>query len=41
MGLLTTDKHYNWFDPGKFWSGDSLGLNEGFQLSNEIAVVLD
>ncbi len=22
MGLLTTEKHYNWFDPGKFWSGD-------------------
>ncbi len=41
IGLLTTDKHYNWFDPGKFWSGDSLPLNEGFQLSDEITVVLD
>ena len=23
MGLLDTEKHYNWFDPGSFWSGDS------------------
>jgi hypothetical protein len=41
MGLLTTEKHYNWFDPGSFWSGDTLPLAEGFQLSDEIAVVLD
>ena len=40
MGLLTTEKHYNWFDPGKFWSGDSLPLTEGYQLGDEIAVVL-
>ena len=40
MGLLTTEKHYSWFDPGKFWSGDSLPLTEGYQLSDEIAVVL-
>ena len=24
MGLLKTEKHYNWFDPGSFWSGDML-----------------
>ncbi|WP_036436489.1 hypothetical protein [Mycobacterium sp. URHB0044] len=41
MGLLTTEKHYNWFDPGSFWSGDTLPLAEGYQLSDEIAVVLD
>jgi hypothetical protein len=39
MGLLTTDKHFNWFDPGSFWSGDSLPLAPGYQLSDEIAVL--
>ena len=41
MGLLTTDKHYNWFDPGSFWSGDSLPLAPGYRLGDEIAVVAD
>ena len=27
MGLLATEKHYNWFDPGSFWSGDELPLD--------------
>ena len=40
MGLLTTEKHYNWFDPGKFWSGDTLPLTKGYRLSEEIAVTL-
>lgn len=40
MGLLTTEKHTSWFDPGRFWSGDALPLNEGFRLGDEIAVVL-
>jgi hypothetical protein len=40
MGLLTTEKHYNWFDPGSFWSGDDLPLADGYKLSDEIAVVL-
>ncbi len=39
MGLLTSEKHYNWFDPGSFWSGDSLPLAPGYQLGDEIAVV--
>lgn len=39
MGLLTTEKHYNWFDPGSFWSGDDLPLVSGYRLGNEIAVV--
>jgi hypothetical protein len=39
MGLLTTDKHYNWFDPGSFWSGDALPLAPGIRLGDEIAVV--
>jgi hypothetical protein len=40
MGLLTTEKHYNWFDPGKFWSGDTLPLTDRYGLSDEISVVL-
>ena len=39
MGLLTTEKHYNWFDPGSFWSGDTLPLAEGYRLGDEIAVL--
>ncbi|GFG55414.1 guanylate cyclase [Mycolicibacterium agri] len=41
MGLLSTEKHYSWFDPGKFWSGDKLPLAEGYKLGEEVAVVLD
>ncbi|GLP74086.1 hypothetical protein TUM20983_11960 [Mycobacterium antarcticum] len=40
MGLLATDKDMNWFDPGKFWSGDTLPLAPGYRLSDEISVVL-
>ncbi len=39
MGLLVTDKDTNWFDPGKFWSGDSLPLAPGYRLGKEIAVI--
>jgi hypothetical protein len=39
MGLLDTDKDTNWFDPGKFWSGDTLPLAPGYQLGKEISVV--
>jgi hypothetical protein len=39
MGLLSTEKHYNWFDPGSFWSGDSLPLTPGYRLGDEIAVI--
>ncbi|MDX1890541.1 guanylate cyclase [Mycolicibacterium sp. 050158] len=40
MGLLVGDKDTNWFDPGKFWSGDVLPLASRYHLSDEIAVVL-
>jgi hypothetical protein len=40
MGLLVTDKDANWFDPGKFWSGDTLPLAPGYQLGDEIAVAV-
>ncbi|AMY55807.1 MULTISPECIES: hypothetical protein [Nocardiaceae] len=38
MGLLTGNKKANWFDPGKFWSGDRLPLAEGVRLGEEIEV---
>ena len=41
MGLLTTEKHYNWFDPGSFWSGDELPLATGYGLGDEISVIVD
>ncbi|KLO26219.1 guanylate cyclase [Mycobacterium haemophilum] len=39
MGLLVTDKDSNWFDPGSFWSGDTLPLAPGYRLGDEIAIV--
>ncbi len=39
MGLLQTEKHANWFDPGKFWSGDTLPLAAGHRLGEELSVV--
>lgn len=39
MGLITTDKNYNYFDPGSFWSGDDLPLASGYSLGEEISVV--
>ncbi|NIH98652.1 guanylate cyclase [Mycolicibacterium fluoranthenivorans] len=38
MGLLQTEKRENYFDPGKFWSGDTLSLTAGYALGDEIAV---
>lgn len=38
MGLLSGNKKANWFDPGKFWSGDRLPLAPGVSLGDEIAV---
>ncbi|MGA7052776.1 MAG: guanylate cyclase, partial [Mycobacterium sp.] len=38
MGLIVTDKDWNWFDPGSFWSGDALPLAPGYSLGAEIAV---
>jgi hypothetical protein len=39
MGLLTTDKRENYFDPGSFWSGDTLPLAPGYQLGREISII--
>ena len=41
MGLMVTDKESHWFDPGSFWSGDTLPLVGGYRLGDEIAVTVD
>jgi hypothetical protein len=38
MGLLPRTKRASWYDPGRFWSGDSLVLNGGYALSGEIPI---
>ncbi|MDO5681975.1 MAG: hypothetical protein Q4G46_04000 [Propionibacteriaceae bacterium] len=38
MGLLPEEYPVNWYDPGKFWSGDQLPLADGWTLGEEIAV---
>ena len=38
MGLLDARTPANWFDPGRFWSGDRLRLLGGAALGAEIAV---
>jgi hypothetical protein len=40
MGLLPGGRRPGRYDPGSFWSGDSLGLSGGFRLGREIAVHL-
>jgi hypothetical protein len=38
MGLLPTGRRINWYDPGRFWSGDELDLSLGYRLGDEVAV---
>jgi hypothetical protein len=38
MGLLPAGRRPNWYDPGRFWSGDELRLANGAKLGDEIAV---
>lgn len=38
MGLLPADRPVNWYDPGRFWSGDGLVLEGGAVLGDEIEV---
>jgi hypothetical protein len=40
MGLLEDVKPENWYDPGRFWSGDKLGLVGDAVLRREIEVLL-
>ncbi len=39
MGLLTNNRPANWYDPGRFWSGDQLELLRGARLGEEITVL--
>ncbi|MDX8140687.1 hypothetical protein SK854_01090 [Lentzea sp. BCCO 10_0061] len=39
MGLLPK-RRPNWYDPGKFWSGDDLELLNGAKLGREIEIVV-
>jgi hypothetical protein len=38
MGLLPAGRRLNRYDPGRFWSGDALPLEDGARLGGEIAV---
>jgi hypothetical protein len=38
MGLLAGTRPPNWYDAGRFWSGDDLSLSAGYELGHEIAV---
>jgi hypothetical protein len=38
MGLLPGDRRPNYYDPGRFWSGDRLALEHGYRLGGEIEV---
>jgi hypothetical protein len=38
MGLLPARRQADWYDPGRFWSGDDLHLSAGARLGGEIAV---
>jgi hypothetical protein len=40
MGLLPNHRPASWYDPGRFWSGDQLGLVPPFDLAAEVAVSL-
>lgn len=41
MGLLAPDRPPNWYDPGRFWSGDSLELLGGATLGSEVRVLVE
>jgi hypothetical protein len=38
MGILRNDAPTNWYDPGRFWSGDSLPLRPGWSYGVEVEV---
>ena len=38
MGLLSGERQPQWYDPGRFWSGDELKLVAGARLGGEIAI---
>jgi hypothetical protein len=40
MELLPGGRPPGWYDPGRFWSGDHLGLSDGYRLGGEIPVTI-
>jgi hypothetical protein len=38
MGMLPRGRRPNWYDAGRFWSGDRLILSDGYRLGAELAV---
>jgi hypothetical protein len=38
MGILDDDVPTNWYDPGRFWSGDTLPLRPGWSYGAEVEV---
>ena len=38
MGILDDDVPMNWYDPGRFWSGDTLSLRPGWAYGVEVGV---
>jgi hypothetical protein len=38
MGLLPERRTPNYYDPGRFWSGDALELDAGYRLGGEIQI---
>jgi hypothetical protein len=40
MGLLPAGHRPGWYDPGRFWSGDELGLAGDYALGGELAVAV-
>lgn len=41
IGLKPPRRQANWYDPGRFWSGDHLPLTDGVELGREIAVTVE
>ena len=39
MGILEDDVPMNWYDPGRFWSGDSLPIRAGWSYGVEVGVL--
>lgn len=40
MGMFTEERPENWYDPGRFWSGDGLELRAGAALTPEVRVIV-
>ncbi len=38
MGVLDDELPATWYDPGRFWSGDALPLQDGWTYGEEIEV---